>query len=62
MTITNKQHSLLSVYVLQITQLEAKYSLESTDPLAIVTAKELALAFPLGTFPKNFVKIRPRFI
>ena len=30
--------------------------------LAIVTANELGLAFPLGTFPKNFVQIRPRFI
>ena len=30
--------------------------------LAIVTANELALAFPLGTFPINFVQIRPRFI
>ena len=32
--------------------------------LAIVTANELAmgLLFPLGTFPKNFVQIRPRFI
>ena len=28
--------------------------------LAIVTANELA--FPLGTFPKKFVQIRPRFI
>jgi len=30
--------------------------------LAIVTKNELGLAFPLGTFPKNFVQIRPRFI
>ena len=30
--------------------------------LANVTANELALAFPLGTFAKNFVQIRPRFI
>ena len=30
--------------------------------LAIVTANELGLAFPLGTFPKNFVQIRPRLI
>ena len=30
--------------------------------LAIVTGNELGLAFPLGTFPKNFVQIRPRFI
>ena len=30
--------------------------------LAIVTANELGLAFPLGTFSKNFVQIRPRFI
>jgi len=31
--------------------------------LAIVTENELAgLLFPLGTFPKNFVQIRPRFI
>ena len=30
--------------------------------LAIVTENELGLAFPLGTFPKNFVQIRPRFI
>jgi len=30
--------------------------------LAIVTANELGLAFPLGTFPKKFVRIRPRFI
>ena len=30
--------------------------------LAIVTENELRLAFPLGTFPKNFVQIRPRFI
>ena len=30
--------------------------------LAIVTANELGLAFPLGTFQKNFVQIRPRFI
>ena len=30
--------------------------------LAIVTANEVGLAFPLGTFPKNFVQIRPRFI
>jgi len=30
--------------------------------LEIVTANELGLAFPLGTFPKNFVQIRPRFI
>ena len=29
---------------------------------AIVTENELGLAFPLGTFPKNFVQIRPRFI
>ena len=28
--------------------------------LAIVTENELGLAFPLGTFPKNFVQIRPR--
>ena len=28
--------------------------------LAIVT--ELGLAFPLGTFPKNFVQIHPRII
>ena len=28
--------------------------------LAIVTENELGLAFPLGTFPKNFVHIRPR--
>ena len=27
--------------------------------LAIVTANELALAIPLGTFPKNFVQICP---
>ena len=30
--------------------------------LAIVTENELGLAFPLGTFPKNFVQICPRFI
>ena len=30
--------------------------------LAIVTENELGFAFPLGTFPKNFVQIRPRFI
>ena len=30
--------------------------------LAIVTENELALAFPLETFPKNFVQIRTRFI
>ena len=31
--------------------------------LAIVTENELGLASPpLGTFPKNFVQIRPRFI
>jgi len=30
--------------------------------LAIVTENELGLAFPLGTFPKNFVQIRPRSI
>jgi len=30
--------------------------------LAIVTENELALAFPLGTLPKNFDQIRPRFI
>jgi len=30
--------------------------------LAIVTENELGLAFPLGTFPQNFVQIRPRFI
>ena len=30
--------------------------------LAIVTENDLGLAFPLGTFPKNFVQIRPRFI
>jgi len=30
--------------------------------LAIVTENELWLSFPLGTFPKNFVQIRPRFI
>ena len=30
--------------------------------LAIVTENELGLAFPLETFPKNFVQIRPRFI
>jgi len=31
--------------------------------LAIVTENELGLAFPpLGTFPKNFVPIRLRFI
>ena len=30
--------------------------------LAIVTENELGLAFPLGTFPKKFVQIRPRFI
>ena len=30
--------------------------------LAIVTENELGLACPLGTFPKNFVQIRPRFI
>jgi len=30
--------------------------------LAIVTENELVFAFPLGTFPKNFVPIRPRFI
>ena len=29
---------------------------------AIVTANELGLAFPLGTFPKNCVQIRPRFV
>jgi len=30
--------------------------------LAIVTENKLGLAFPLGTFLKNFVQIRPRFI
>ena len=30
--------------------------------LAIVTENELGLAFPLGTFSKNFIQIRPRFI
>jgi len=30
--------------------------------LAIVTENELWLAFPPGTFPKNFVQIRPHFI
>ena len=30
--------------------------------LAIVIENELGLAFPLGTFPKNFVQIRPRCI
>ena len=30
--------------------------------LAIVTENELGLAFPLETFPKNFVQFRPRFI
>ena len=30
--------------------------------LAVVTENELGLAFPLGTFPKTFVQIRPRFI
>jgi len=30
--------------------------------LAIVTENELGLAFPLGTFPKKSVQIRPRFI
>ena len=30
--------------------------------LAIVTENELGLVFPLGTFPKNFAQIRPRFI
>ena len=30
--------------------------------LPIVTENKLGLAFPLGTFPKNFVQIRPRFI
>jgi len=30
--------------------------------LAIVTENEPGLLFPLGTFPKKFVQIRPRFI
>ena len=30
--------------------------------LAIVTGNKLGLVFPLGTFPKNFVQIRSRFI
>jgi len=30
--------------------------------LVIVTENELGLAFPLGTFAKNFVHMRPRFI
>jgi len=30
--------------------------------LAILTENELGLAFPLGTFRKKFVQIRPRFI
>ena len=30
--------------------------------LAIVTENELGLALHPGTFPKNFVQIRPRFI
>ena len=30
--------------------------------LAIVTENELGLAFHPGTFPKNFVQIRPRSI
>ena len=29
--------------------------------LVIVTGNEFGLALPLGTFPKNFVQIRPRF-
>jgi len=48
-------------------QLQGKYSLESTDPSeseirAHLRPQFLGLLFPLGTFPKKFVQICPRFI
>jgi len=36
--------------------------LDSKIHTRLITENELGLAFPLGTFPKNFVQIRPRFI
>jgi len=50
------------VYIGKIPRFAAFLDSKIHTRLAIVTENELGLAFPLGTFPKNFVQIRPRFI
>ena len=50
------------VYIGKIPRFTAFLDSNLHTRLAIVTENELGLAFPLGTFPKNVVQIRLRFI
>jgi len=50
------------VYIGKNSRFTAFFDSNIHTRLAIVTENELGLAFPLGTFPKHFVQIRPRFI
>ena len=57
-----RQVTCLFVYIGKNPQFTAFLNRNLHTRLAIVTENELGLAFPLGTFRKNFVQIRPRFI
>jgi len=57
-----KDGCLKSVYIGKNPRFTAFLDSNLHTRLAIVTENELGLAFPLGTFPNNFVQIRPRFI
>jgi len=50
------------VYIEKNTRFTAFLDSNLHTRLAIVTENELGLLFPLGTFPKNVVQVRPRFI
>ena len=55
-------HWKLVIYIVRNPRFTAFLDSNLHTRLAIVTANEFGLAFPLETFPKNFVQIRPRFI
>ena len=52
----------LFVYIVKNPRFTAFLDSNLHTRLSIVTENALGLAFPLGTFPKNFVQIRQRFI
>jgi len=57
-----KDGCLKFVYIGKIPRFTASLDSNLNTRLAIVTENELGLVLSQGTFPKNFVQIRPRFI
>ena len=57
-----KDDCLKFVYNIKIPGLRRFWTVTSTPGKRLQPKTNLGLLFPLGTFPKNFIQISPRFI